>query len=131
MLAYLKNTVIYNDGIQPAQYVVRDIFLTRCFHCDRGLYLERFGFSLPVRTFFFFLILSLQVSIPLDSFHCIHFPAFNLTLMTKNVPLPVCRMYLYVVTWCARISSSRQESRCYDNSGPPNLKSLQVTAVTV
>jgi len=59
MTAYLKHTDIYNDGIQPAQYVVRDIFLTRCFHFDGGLYLERFGFSLPAK--FFFLILSLQV----------------------------------------------------------------------
>jgi len=40
MTAYLKHTDIYNDGIQPAQYVLRGIFLTRCFHFDRGLYLE-------------------------------------------------------------------------------------------
>jgi hypothetical protein len=46
-LIYLKHTDIYNDGIKPAQYVLRDIFLT-CFHFDRGLYLERFSFSLPV-----------------------------------------------------------------------------------
>jgi len=82
MTAYLKHTDIYNGGIQPAQYVLRDIFLTCCFHFDRGLYLERFSFSLPVKTFFF-LILSLQVSTPPDYFHCIRFTIFNLTLMTK------------------------------------------------
>jgi hypothetical protein len=42
------------DGIQPAQYVLRDISLTRYCHFDRRLYLERFVFSLPVTTFFFF-----------------------------------------------------------------------------
>jgi len=51
MTAYLKHTDVYNDGIQPAQYVLRDIFLTCCFHFDRGLDLERFGFNLPVKTF--------------------------------------------------------------------------------
>jgi len=54
MTAYMKHTDIYNDGIQPAQYVLRDISLTRYCHFDRRLYLERFVFSLPVTTFFFF-----------------------------------------------------------------------------
>jgi len=99
MTAYLKHTDIYNDGIQPAQYVLRDIFLTRCFHFDRGLYLGRFGFSLPVKTFSFFLILSLPVSIPPDSFHCIRFTVFNSTLMTKNVPLQVVECTFCHVVW--------------------------------
>jgi hypothetical protein len=51
MTAYLKHTDIDNDGIQPAQYVLRDIFVACCFHFDRGLDLERFGFNLPVKTF--------------------------------------------------------------------------------
>jgi hypothetical protein len=53
MTAYLKHTDIYNSRIQLAEYVLRDMFRTCCFHFDHGLHLERFGFSFLVKTVFF------------------------------------------------------------------------------
>jgi hypothetical protein len=50
---------------------------------------------------------SLRVSIPLCSLHCICFTVFNLTLLTKNVPLQVCRMYI----WSCGVLVSRPAGR--------------------